>query len=154
MPSYSEVPTMDPKTGTITWVGDEPQRRDAQTRFGVQSLRLKWTEDLFDVACGLNGKSSAGVSTETNDYLRRAFEDVEEVETMLLPFGNVLLAGHLSEEAVARLRMTRLVVIPKDGGAHRPLGVGRSPSSVSTTCTRSAVAYTNRLHAVRWPLVP
>ena len=69
MPSYSEVPTMDPKTGTITWVGDEPQQRGAQTRFGVQSLRLKKAEDLFDVVRGLNRQSSVGVSTEANDYL-------------------------------------------------------------------------------------
>ena len=142
IPSHADLPPQDWRTGEVDLgAGTREQREERGKTFGASSSQLK-LDTLREVLGRLSKQKAAGADAITNVLLRRVFDngDAGAVETVLLPFTAMCLAGAVHPEAMAFLLASRLALVPKvdhdapqaAGGTppapvdFRPLGIGGS----------------------------
>ena len=140
IPTHTDLPPQDWRTGEIDWGhGSENVLAERRTTFGGKSVQLR-LDSLKEVLAGLSKQKASGVDTISNVFLRRVFKDGDApaLESVLLPFASMCLAGTVHPDAMAILHAGRLALIPKTDGAQpapagdpapvdfRPLGIGGS----------------------------
>ena len=141
IPTHADLPPQDWKSGEVDWgQGSEDALAERRVTFGGKSVQLR-LDSLKEVLAGLSKQKASGVDTVSNVFLRRVFEngDAPTLESVLLPFASMCLAGTVHPDAMAVLHAGRLALIPKTDGAQpvpadgpappvdfRPLGIGGS----------------------------
>ena len=126
IPTHADLPPQDWKSGEVDWgQGSEDALAERRVTFGGKSVQLR-LDSLKEVLAGLSKQKASGVDTVSNVFLRRVFEngDAPTLESVLLPFASMCLAGTAHPDAMAVLHAGRLALIPKTDGT-QPVPAGR-----------------------------